>query len=162
MGLSYRGSTFGSRSGSGQAAYRVRDALSAGAKHLGSVRGGGRPQVFGDLKKALRAMPLSVAAETAGRAAPAISRLAQSAFDSGQTVYGDARPTGVDGGKLSLQKSGKSRASTYFKSAGTVVRCVLGTPYYKYLIGKYRILPMGALPASWSRKLTEVVGQVIS
>lgn len=160
MGISYRGSNFGSRSG--QAAYRVRDALAAGAKHLGSGRSGGGAGVFGDLKKALRALPISVASEAAAKAAPAISALAQGAFDSGQTVYGDARPRGVGGADLSLHKTGKARASTYFKSVGTVVRCVLGTPYYKYLIGRYRVLPMGSLPVAWSRKLSEVVGQVLS
>lgn len=115
---------------------------------LSSVRG---------LKSSLRALPLSVAHSVAQRAAPAMTDLTEGAFQSKRTVYGEARPAGVNGNTLALFRTGRTRSTLKFVANGTIVRCVLGTPWAKYLIGKYSILPNGALPAAWSRKLGELV-----
>jgi hypothetical protein len=109
------------------------------------------------LKASLRALPLTVAHGVAQRAAPAMTGLTQQAHASGQTVYGDARPPGVDGRPLTLERTGTTKRTLRFTSAGTIVRCVLGTRYAKYLIGKYGILPNGPLPVGWSARLAEIV-----
>jgi hypothetical protein len=83
--------------------------------------------------------------------------LTVSAFTSGRNVYGDARPTGADGHALSLVKSGKTRRTIEFVANGTIVRCVLGTRYARYLIGRFGILPNGTLPAQWSAALQPLV-----
>jgi hypothetical protein len=111
------------------------------------------------LKASLRSLPLSVAHDVAKRASPAMTSLTLEAFDGGRSVYGEARPAGVDGKPLDLVRSGATRAGLRFTSNGTVVRCVLGQNYVRYLIGKYGILPNGALPVAWSRKLGELVTQ---
>ncbi len=108
------------------------------------------------MKASLRALPLSVAHSVSQRAAPALTSLSRQAYDAGRTVYGEARPMGVDG-PLTLERSGRTKETLKFSAIGTIVRCVLGTPYARYLIGKYSILPNGALPVSWSRRLGELV-----
>jgi hypothetical protein len=110
------------------------------------------------MKQTLKALPRTVAADVAKRAAPALTDLTQEAFTSGRNVYGDARPAStVDGRALTLERTGATKAQMRFVQVGTVVRCVLGPKYARYLIGKYGILPNGALPARWSFKLGEIV-----
>jgi hypothetical protein len=116
----------------------------------------GNPASLKHLAANLRTLPKVVAQDIATRAAPPITSEATNAYTSGQTVYGDARPAGVDGRALSLKRTGDTLSTVRFVAVGTIVRCVLGTPYAKYLIGKYRILPNGALPAAWS----ELLGQI--
>ena len=118
----------------------------------------GNPGTLKELSGKLRALPKTLAAEVAAKAAPEITGLAQSAYDGGQTVYGDARPQGVDG-ELDLVATGTARAQIRFVAIGTQMRCVLGPKYARYLIGKYKILPIRALPASWRAKLGEVVAE---
>ncbi len=119
----------------------------------------GSPQTLKGLANALRAMPKTVAAEVARQGAPAITGLAQAAYDGGTTVYGDARPEGVNG-PLTLVKSGDARRGVKFVAVGTQLRCVLGEKYVRYLIGKYRVLPNIALPSSWKAELNRVVAGV--
>jgi hypothetical protein len=109
------------------------------------------------MKASLRALPRSVAHQVAQRGAPKLTALTREAFDGNRNVYGDARPAGVDGQPLTLVKSGATRAALKFTANGTIIRAVLGTRYAKYLIGKYGILPNGALPVKWSRALAEIV-----
>jgi hypothetical protein len=111
------------------------------------------------LRTKLRTLPVSVAHAVAQRAAPDLTRQSLEALAAGRTVYGEARPAGVDGDRLSLERTGATRETLKFTSIGTVIRCVLGTPYAKFLIGKYGILPNGALPVAWSRRLGEIVQQ---
>jgi hypothetical protein len=110
-----------------------------------------------DLKATMRALPKTLAIDVARRAAPAMTGLTVQAFNSARTVYNEARPSGVDGGQLTLVKSGRTRDALRFISVGTIVRCVLPTKWARFLIGKYGVLPNGALPVAWSRRLTEVV-----
>ncbi len=115
-----------------------------------------------DLRKLgsrLQKFPTSVAHNVAQQSAPTLTALSQRAYDSGQTVYGDARPDGTGGQALDLVQTGLTKATLRFTAVGTIVRCVLGTRYAKYLIGKYRILPMGAMPTAWSRKLADIVAE---
>lgn len=111
------------------------------------------------LKASLRAAPLSVAHDVAKRASPVMTKLSQVAYDGGDTVYDVARPRGVDGDRLSLVKTGATRRQMVFVSNGTIVRVVLGPKYAKYLIGKYDVLPNGALPAKWRDALKKVVAE---
>src|SRR6187431_1600736 len=98
------------------------------------------------LKTRLQTLPVTIAADVAKRAAPALTAATSADFSSGRTVYGEARPASVNGGSLSLVKSGATRDALKFVAVGTIVRCVLGPKYSRYLIGKYNVLPMGALP----------------
>lgn len=111
------------------------------------------------IKGALKALPRTIAADVAKRAAPALSGLTTEAFASARTVYGEARPSGVSGRTLSLVRSGATRDALRFVSIGTIVRCVLPTPWAKYLIGRYGILPNGSIPVRWSARLGALVAE---
>lgn len=111
------------------------------------------------LKARIRALPLSVAHDVAQRAAPAMTGLTQEAFHGGANVYGDPRPKGTAGQVLTLERTGTTGRTLRFTAVGTIVRCVLGTKYARFLIGKYGVLPNGALPARWSQRLQEIVAE---
>ncbi len=132
-------------------AYRGSDwsGRHAGSKHV-SIAGA---------KTWIRQLPITVAHNVAKRAAPVLTTAALRSYDSGQTVYGDPRPRGVDGKELSLDRTGATKRTVRFVTSGTIIRCALGTKYARYLIGKYGILPNGraTIPAKWSTSLAEIV-----
>jgi hypothetical protein len=105
----------------------------------------------------LRTLPTSVAHEAAKRAAPMLTGMTREAFSSKRSVYGEARPTGKGGSVLSLRRKGDTERELRFVANGTIVRCVLGPKYARFLIGKYGILPNGAMPVAWSRRLKDLV-----
>lgn len=109
------------------------------------------------LRSKLRKLPKVIAQNVASAVAPTITTKARGAYQGGQTVYGDPRPLGVDGNALTLHKTGRTLGALSFIAIGTIVRARLGTRYARYLIGKYRILPMGRLPISWSRAIADAV-----
>lgn len=113
------------------------------------------------LKVALKKLPITATARIAARAAPTMSGLAGDAYDSGQTVYGTARPQSVNGGSLSLKKSGASRTAMAFIATGRDIRTRILPKYTKYLIGKYDVLPNGPLPAKWRETLTDLAARVL-
>lgn len=117
---------------------------------LGTIRG---------LKQKIKSLPTSVAHRVASASAPQMTARTRQSYAAGQTVFGDARPAGVDGGQLDLYETGKVSRQLRFVATGTIIRCVLGTPYAKYLIGKYRILPIRTMPDSWVRDLEEIVAR---
>lgn len=118
-------------------------------------------QAFARLKRQIRELPLTLRHEVAQAAAPATTQLTRQAFEFGESVYGDPRPTSkVTGEPLTLYKTGATAAALRFVANGTIVRCVLPTPWSKYLVGKYGIMPSGAVPASWTRRLNEIVAEV--
>jgi hypothetical protein len=121
----------------------------------------GNPGLMRQLGAKLQALPKTLQAEVARQGAPVCTELAQGAFDSGQTVYGDARPQGVDGGELSLVKSGSVRGSLRFVATGTQIRCQYGPKHMRYLIGKYKILPNNAIPFRWRARLDEITRGVL-
>lgn len=117
---------------------------------MSSVRGSTRN--LREIGRELSELPLSAAIETAQAAAGEITGQAGATYDAGQNVYGGPRPLGVRGNPLSLKRSGAVRGDMRFVSdGGTKIRAVLGERYAKYLVGKYRILPIGAsaLPTAW-------------
>lgn len=114
-------------------------------------------QALVPLKKALAALPRTVAYDVAHDAATLLTRLSRAAHSTKRNVYGDAYPVGVDGDQLTIRRTGKALDGMRFEAIGTIVRCVLTQPYAKYLIGKYRVLPNGVLPAYWARALNELV-----
>jgi hypothetical protein len=124
------------------------------------------PAVKGDFaslqkfKKKLRELPTSVAHSVAQRAAPDLTLAARAAYAAGRSVYGEARPTGVNGNLLDLYRTGATLQTLRFNASGTIVRCVLGTKYAGFLIGKYGILPNGAIPVEWSAHLRRIVAEV--
>ena len=109
-------------------------------------------------KAKLRKLPTSLAHRVASLASPALTRMTQRDYDTGRNVYGEPRLPGVEGQPLDLKESGATRGQVRFVTTGTVTRCVLGTPYAKYLI-RYGILPNGGLPVAWSRRLKELADQ---
>lgn len=112
------------------------------------------------MKDEIRALPLSLAHKIAHQVAPLLTRLAGESWDKHQNVYGDPRPAGKDGQLLDLYETGKTRETLKFVVDGTIVRCRLGPRYAKYLIGKYKILPIGdrtAMPTAWRFALAELV-----
>lgn len=109
------------------------------------------------LKARIRTLPTTLAAAVASDAAPAMSQLTQDAFGSNRSVYGEPRPAGADGKPLDLERTGDTKRTLRFRTTGTIVSCVLGTDYARYLIGKYGILPNGALPVAWSRRLERIL-----
>lgn len=112
---------------------------------------------FAGLKAKLRALPVSLAHKVAQQVGPALSAATNTAYEQGRTVYGESRPKGVDGNELDLVDSGDTKSSTTYQVDGRIVRVGLGTKYAKYLIGKYRILPNGAIPVEWKRDIDAIV-----
>lgn len=109
------------------------------------------------LKAKLRKLPLSIAIDIARRASPVLTGETRGAFASGRSVYGDPRPLSqTDGKRLTLERTGAVKNALRFVNTGTIIRCVLGPKYSKYLIGKFGILPNGPLPAGWSAKLAQI------
>lgn len=106
------------------------------------------------LNKRLQDMSKQAAERIAAKVASALTTRTQAAYDSGVSVYGDARPEG-----LSLYKTGEVRKAIGFTSVGTIVRAVLNQPYAKYLIAKYGILPNGnaALPVEWNKAIDTII-----
>jgi hypothetical protein len=120
----------------------------------------GNPGLLRQLGATMRALPQAVQLEAARAVAPVATELTSSAFDGGQTVYGNARPAGVDGGALSLVKTGSARASLKFTADGSAIRCNLGPKHLRYLIGKYKVLPNNRIPFAWRRQFSDVVQAV--
>jgi hypothetical protein len=117
------------------------------------------------IKAQIRRLPITVAHVVARQVAPIFTHFAQLAFDTGRNVYGDTRPAGVDGRPLSLVATGTTRRVLRFVANGTIVRAELGPRYARYLVGKYKILPVGdrtALPIAWVRAIDELVATAIA
>jgi hypothetical protein len=123
-------------------------------KHFGATTRG--------IRASLKSLPISMAHDIASQVAPDFTRRTRTAYLGGKTVYGDERPEGKHG-PLTLQRTGATFRTTRFVQTGTVVRCALGPKYAKYLIGKYKILPVGdrsALPTAWSRSVDDIAARV--
>ncbi len=115
-----------------------------------------------DLKARINALPTSVAHDVAQRAAPVLTALARNAYQSGVNVFGDPWPVGANGQPVTLYQTGRTERSLTFVANGSILRCVLGENYQRYLIGKYKILPNGdrsAMPAAWSAALNKIVAE---
>lgn len=121
----------------------------------------GDTRTLRSLQRALKKLPITASARIAARSAPAMSELARSAFDSGESVYGPARPRGVDGQRLTLEKTGRTRGSLDFAATGRDIRLVRLPNYARFLIGKYDILPNGPLPLSWRERMTRIAAEVL-
>lgn len=120
-----------------------------------------------DFKTRLKALPLSVAHEISQQAAPMLTAFLQEANAARVNVYGDPYPRSLDdrrdGEQLTLVATGTTRRQLRFVVDGTLIRCALGPRYAKYLIGKYKILPIGdrtSMPVNWLRALDELVQTV--
>lgn len=117
-----------------------------------------------DIQADIAKQAMSVAHDIAQRTAPALTALARGAYQSGRNVYGDARPSSVTGNALTLMDSGDTFRDLRFRVSGTVMWCDLGTPYAKYLIGRYKVLPIGdrtAIPVDWARTIRAITDEVV-
>jgi len=124
---------------------------------MGALKG--NPAALKTVRARLQDLPRTFAADVARRAAPDLTDLAQGSFDSGRSVYGDARPLGVDGNPLDLRRTGAAEAVIRFVAIGSVVRTPVFPKYFKYLIAKYGVMPGGnaAIPAAWSDRIGQIV-----
>lgn len=122
----------------------------------------GNPAKLRDLATSLKRLPVRLAQDVAAKVPPEVTGRAQASYASGATVYGEARPLGVNGNALSLVKSGATQGQVRFVAIGTLVRARLGTRYAKFLIGKYSILPNGPMPAGWSKAIGEIARSEIA
>jgi hypothetical protein len=105
--------------------------------------------------KELRGLGRDIAIEVAAFAARQLTFLARDSYGKGETCYGDPRPEGVNG-PLDLIESGLTFSHLQFVSdGGTKIRASLLGRYARFLIGKYRILPIGnaALPVKWNQAI---------
>ncbi len=111
------------------------------------------------LGNTIRTLPVTMAHSIAQRAAPALTDATRSAYDGNRSVYGDARPASkVTGRALTLNKTGETKAGLRYVANGRIVRCVLSTPWAKYLVGKYGVLPGSpTLPDSYAKPLAQIV-----
>ena len=83
----------------------------------------GNPRTLQALKRSLAKLPFTATAKIAARSAPAMSELAGEAYDSGDSVYGGARPNSVEtGAALTLRKSGATRDAMTFIATGRDIR----------------------------------------
>jgi hypothetical protein len=119
---------------------------------------------LGAVGKVIKAMPRTVGVEVSRQAAPALTGAAGGSWDAGQTVYGDARPLGVHGNTLDLRVTGAARSFIRFVAAGTRLTASLPLKYFRYLIGKYQVMPVGAspLPRRWTALLQAIVDKTIT
>lgn len=117
------------------------------------------------IKDDIKKQSMSVAYDIAQRVAPAITAKARASYDSGVNVYGDERKKSVTGGALSLRATGSTYRDLRFRVAGSVMWCDLGTPYARYLIGRYDILPNGgrstSAPVDWQRTIQSISDEVL-
>jgi len=107
------------------------------------------------LAKSLRDIPVRVAQNIASSVAPDLTNMARASFDAGQTVYGDARPTGKEGNALTLRRTGALRSGVRFTAIGTRLRAVLTVRYARYMV-KYGILPRGGskIHVAWQESIS--------
>lgn len=107
----------------------------------------------------LRRLPTTVAIQVAKTAAPAITALAKSSFDSGTTPYGVPwAPSKVTGKRVALRKTGDLERHTVYVPIGTKLRVSLGVPYAKFQIGKRPVFPRqdSILPPDYSATLARI------
>lgn len=116
----------------------------------------GDTRTLKDFGSTLTKISAVLAQRTAQDAAPALTKEATEAYDTNRTAYGELRPLGENGDALTLVRTGAVRGGMRFGVIGTVVRCVLPEDYARFLIGKFSILPNGALPADWSARLRSI------
>lgn len=121
-------------------------------------------EIRNSLKSLAKSNGRALAIDVAKKLAPKLTSLMQEAYDSGQTIFDESRPLGERGNKLSLVDSGTVRGALRWSQAGTIVRAALNTPYARFLIGKYKIMPSGAqeLPFRWQDVLLETANDEIA
>ena len=114
------------------------------------------------VNKRLQTMAKTVAIKVAARSATRITSGLRGDYDSGRTAYGAPRPLGVDGNRLDLVQTGKTRSFLKFLHDGTTrLSAFLATRYARYLIGKYAVLPNGnaAMPEKWRAEIRQIASQ---
>jgi hypothetical protein len=110
----------------------------------------------------LRNLPRVVAQKVAEKAAPALTALALETFDAGENPYGNVWAPGIDGKKVTLDKTGALKKQIRYVAIGTKLRVALGVPYAKYQIGKRSVFPTqgGELPVVYVEELQRVAVEV--
>lgn len=120
---------------------------------------------FPDIKKALGRLPSEAAAEIAKQVAPDLTQRVQADYSAGRTVYGDPRPPHPSTGRVpDLVRTGTTRSQLHFRAIGTTTEARLAGRHVKYLIGWFKIMPIGsaALPRSWVRSIDEISRRVLA
>lgn len=120
---------------------------------------------FPDIKKRLREMSDTAATEIAAEVAPKLTAAVQRDYSAGRTVYGDPRPPHPSTGRVpDLNPGGPTQQSLSFRAIGTTTEARLTRSHVKYLIGWFKIMPIGsaALPTSWVRLIDAISKRVLS
>lgn len=107
-----------------------------------------------------KAGSVQTAQKVASEMAVDYTERARTAFQAGQSVYGDAR-VGKHGGTPTLYRTGKLFGSIVYRSIGTIVRTVLGVPYARFNI-RFGILPRKTLPTAWAEAARKKIGEIIN
>jgi hypothetical protein len=110
----------------------------------------------------LRRLPRVVAIKVAVEAAPILTELAKQTFNAGETPYGVNWREGVQGQRVTLDKTGALKRYIHYVAIGTRLRVALGVPYAKYQIGKRPVFPKqaGALPPLYVAALKRSVARI--
>ena len=118
----------------------------------------------GDWDSLLDALPDSLAHVVAQRGGPLLTRMMRAGFLKRESVSGKPWPRNRDGSSPTLRDTGKTYRQVEFVVSGTIIRCRLGTPYAKYLIARYGILPTNSrpMPPTWARQMGMLVARVTS
>lgn len=117
------------------------------------------------MAEAIAVLKLSpeLAANVAKRVAPALSGLAQEAYESQRGVNGESFGiSSVDGHKLDLKKTGTLEAKAIkYEAIGTKVRATVGSIRYARFHIKRGLLPRGgaALPAGWEGTIRRIADE---
>ncbi len=111
----------------------------------------------------LRALPRVVGARVAQAVAPILTRLALETARASEDAYGVGWAPGVDGGVLTLRKSGALLDGIRYVAIGDRVRLALTNRYAKYQVGPRPVAPpFGApLPPAYAKALDEASAEVI-
>lgn len=115
----------------------------------------GSPNHLNRFRASLRDMSEKAAMHAAKRARAFLTYQAKQSYAAGVNVFDQSRPEGVNGNHLTLIKTTDTIQSFEFGGEGTVVKVKLGTPYAKYLVGKYVILPIFTIPSKWMAALRQ-------
>lgn len=124
----------------------------------------GNPQSLRDYAKRMQRVASPSTVERIVREGSSVlTAQLQSDFDSGNTAYGDARPSGRHG-PVTLRKTGRLASFLRFAAVGRLMRAVLAVPYARFMIGRFQILPRGGgkLPYKWSEQLGGIARRVMS
>jgi hypothetical protein len=117
---------------------------------------------FREIKARMARETIGIETDVARAVAPYLTALARSDFAAGRNAYGEPRKPGFHG-RVTLVDTGAMFELLRFVSFGRILRCALGTPYAKYMIGRFEVLPIGdrtGVPPRWATLIDTALSAV--